>query len=66
MTEANALPLKCTVCDHAWDEPQQLPMEMSVWLKKFRKLKCPKCNAPLKKLAIPFGSATATIQEVAR
>jgi Zn finger protein HypA/HybF involved in hydrogenase expression len=52
------LPCKCKACGRAWDEPQQLPMEMSVWLKKFKKLTCPTCGAGIKQIVLPFGDST--------
>lgn len=57
------MPLICTPCGYQWAEPQQLPIDMGAWLKKFRKLKCPYCGASMKHLQIAFGAAAKFILE---
>ena len=49
----NEMSLFCTVCRHEWAEPQALPMEVSVWVKKTMSIKCPNCGAGTKDLRIP-------------
>lgn len=56
MSKENVLPVRCKDCGHAWDEPQDLPKEVGEWIKEVRKMRCPQCDAPIKRLLISFGS----------
>lgn len=53
---ANELACKCKKCGERWDQPQDLPMEMTAWLKTLKHLRCPKCNANWKEITTLWGS----------
>lgn len=54
---ANELLCKCKNCAKVWEEPQNLPMEMTEWTKAVKKIRCPHCQSA--KLSILFGEAAS-------
>lgn len=60
------MPLICGACRHKWKDAQSFPVDISAWLKKLRKIKCPNCGAGRKDLKIPFGDEAASILQANR
>jgi hypothetical protein len=50
MAPENYLGMECKDCGLEWLQTFKLPMPVDDWLKTFRKVRCPKCNAPFKRL----------------
>ncbi len=55
MIKEGHLPTKCEGCRHEWEQPLDLPMDMSVFAKLVKKIRCPQCGG--KKLVFIFGGA---------
>lgn len=52
MSISNPMHMGCRACGHSWDQPQELPREITAWVADLRAVKCPNCGADSKQLTI--------------